>query len=119
MIDFGVSERKHQELLDRMEACRLKEFDLEESFISSGGPGGQKVNRSATCVRLVHTPSRVEVKMQQTRSQALNRYYARRRMCELFEGRLQGDRSPEAMKREQVRKQKARRKRRSRSDPQK
>jgi protein subunit release factor B len=96
-----------------MVSCQLRESDLDESFIRSGGPGGQKVNRSATCVYLKHLPTGLEVKMQQARSQAMNRFYARRRMCELLEGRQLGDASPESRRRLKARKQKDRRRRRS------
>jgi len=113
MPRFGVSPQKEEELVARMASCQLREADLEESFIRSGGPGGQKVNRSATCVYLKHLPTAVEVKMQQARSQALNRFYARRRMCELIEARQLGEASPEARRQMKARKQKDRRRRRS------
>ena len=115
MIRFGVTPQKEAELRARMEACGLREEDIEEGFIRSGGPGGQKVNRSATCVYLKHTPTSLEVKMQKARSQSLNRFYARRRLCELIEAATLGEQSPEAIKHERVRKQKQRRKRRSSS----
>ena len=115
MPDFGVTPRKQAELDARMAACGLREDDLDERFVRSRGPGGQKVNRSSTCVQLKHRPSGLEVKMQQARSQALNRFYARRRLCELLEAETLGDRSPEARRQEKIRKQKARRKRRHRA----
>ena len=96
MIDFGVTPGKAEELARRMADCGVKEGDLEERFVQSGGPGGQKVNRSNTCVYLLHTPTGNEVKMQQARSQALNRFYARRRLCELIEEQQLGKASPEA-----------------------
>jgi len=111
---FGVTAKKEAELRARMTACGLEEGDLEEAFVRSGGPGGQKVNRSATCVQLRHGPTGLEVKMQQARSQALNRFHARRRLCELLEARQLGEESPEAKRRDKLRKQKARRKRRTR-----
>lgn len=114
MAKFGVTPAKEQELLARMAACRLREEDLEESFIRSGGPGGQKVNRSATCVYLKHRPTGLEVKMQDSRAQSLNRFYARRRLCELLEERLLGNESPLAREQARLRKQKKRRKRRAR-----
>lgn len=117
MSKFGVTPRKEEELRARMAACGLVESDLEESFVRSGGPGGQHVNRTETGVQLRHRPTGLEVKMQKARSQGLNRFYARRRMCELLEARLLGDRSPEAQEREKIRRQKARRRRRSRSAP--
>ena len=113
MPRFGVSSEKETELARRMLACGLAESDLDESFVRSGGPGGQKVNRTATCVHLKHRPSGLEVKMQRARSQALNRFFARRRLCELLEARTLGEDSPRARAEEKVRKQKARRKRRA------
>ena len=117
MPKYGVTPQKELELLRRMGRCGLKESDLEERFVRSGGPGGQKVNRSATCVQLKHAPSGLIVKMQKARSQGLNRFYARRRLCELLERDSLGEQSPEARKREKVRKQKARRQRRGRKKP--
>jgi len=111
MSKYGVTPQKEAELVARMAACGLRESDLDESYIRSGGPGGQHVNRTATCVYLKHGPSGLEVKMQQARSQALNRFYARRRMCELLEGAA-GVVSKEDLAREKSRRQKSRRKRR-------
>ena len=113
---FGVTPAKEMELRARMAACGLVEADIEEAFICSGGPGGQKVNRSATCVFLRHRPSGFEVKMQQERSQALNRFMARRRLCELLENHILGKSSPEAQEAAKRRKQKARRRRRHKED---
>lgn len=112
---FGVTPEKEAELRRRMEACGLRESDLDESFVRSGGPGGQKVNRSATCVHLKHRPTGLDVKMQKERSQALNRFFARRRLCELLEKQILGESSPEGQAVDKIRKQKARRKRRSAS----
>jgi protein subunit release factor B len=112
-MNFGVTEQKANELRARMAACGLQESDLDESFVRSQGPGGQKVNRSSTCVYLKHVPTGLEVKMQETRSQLLNRFFARRRMCELLESRQLGAQSPESLKQAKIRKQKARRRRRS------
>ncbi len=112
MIRFGVTPEKAAELLERMKACGLLEEDLEESFVRGSGPGGQKINRTASCVALRHRPTGLAVKIQQARSQALNRFYARRRLCELLEAQVLGEASPEARLRDKIRKQKARRKRR-------
>ena len=116
MPNFGVTPQKEAELLARMEASGVREADLDEKFVRSGGPGGQKVNRSATCVQLTHKPTGIEVKMQKERSQALNRFFARRRLCELLEAQRLGKASPQAQQQEKIRKQKLRRKRRSSSD---
>ncbi len=113
MPRFGVSPKKEEELLRRMETCGLREEDLDERFIRSGGPGGQKVNRTASCVYLKHGPTKLEVKMQKERSQTLNRFFARRRMCELLEEQDPSIKSKEALKRDKIRKQKSRKKKRA------
>lgn len=113
MPDFGVTKKKADELEARMAALGVQEADLEEQFVTSSGSGGQHVNRTATCVRLKHHPSGHEVKAQEARSQALNRYYARKRLCELLEAEQQGRKSPEAARQEKLRKQKARRRKRA------
>jgi len=114
MVRFGVTPQKELELRERMDACSLREEDFDESFVTSGGPGGQKVNRSATCVRLVHRPTGIEVKMQQARSQSLNRFFARRRLCELIEAARLGAASPASKEQARLHKQKQRRRRRAR-----
>jgi len=112
-MDFGVTEKKQQELEARMAALGLREQDLEEKFIHSSGPGGQRVNKTASCVYLKHRISGLEVKMQRERQQRLNRYYARKRLCELLEEQTLGRKSPAALKADKIRKQKQRRRRRS------
>lgn len=113
MPRFGVSPQKEAELLRRMEACAIRETDLVESFIRGSGSGGQKINKTASCVQLTHRPTGLEVKVQEARSQALNRFFARRRLCELIEAQTLGKESPEALRQAKIRKQKKRRKRRA------
>lgn len=112
MINFGVTEQKKIALEQRMQTCGLVEKDLEETFVRSGGAGGQKVNKTSTCVHLRHIPTGLAVKVQKSRSQGLNRFYARRQLCELLENKLLGKDSPEAKRIGKIRKQKDRRKRR-------
>jgi protein subunit release factor B len=100
-----------------MESCGLRESDLEERFVRSGGAGGQHVNKTSTCVVLHHRPTGLEVKMQKARSQSLNRFYARRRLCELLEARDLGAESPAARRAAKLRKQKDRRRRRAHTRP--
>ena len=113
-MDFGVTQKKQEELEKRMASLDIREQDIEEKFVRSSGPGGQKVNKTATCVFLRHTPTGLEIKMQKERSQLLNRYYARKRLCELLEEEKLGKKSSAALKAEKIRKQKQRRKRRCR-----
>jgi protein subunit release factor B len=113
-MNFGVTQKKQQELEARMARLGLREQDMQERYVRSSGPGGQKVNKTASCVYLKHLPSGLEVKMQRERSQGLNRYYARKRLCEMLEHERLGDKSPAALKADKIRKQKQRRRRRSR-----
>jgi protein subunit release factor B len=115
-MNFGVTRKKQDELEARMAALGLRETDLQEKFLHSSGPGGQNVNKTASCVYLKHIPTGLEVKMQRERSQALNRYYARKRLCELIEQQKLGVNSPAALKADKIRKQKQRRRRRSRQN---
>jgi protein subunit release factor B len=70
-----------------MAALGVQESDLEESFVRSGGRGGQNVNKTATCVMLLHRPSGLTVKCQTTRHQGQNRILARERLLDLLEAR--------------------------------
>jgi protein subunit release factor B len=111
---FPVRPEKEKDLLDRMARLGLKESDLEEKFIRSQGKGGQKVNKSATCVYLKHLPTGLEVKCQRERSQALNRFLARRILVEKLEARLLGKETEEKQRIEKIRRQKRKRSKRAR-----
>lgn len=91
----------------------VREDDLEERFIRSSGPGGQNVNKTSTCVYLRHIPTGIEVKCQEERSQALNRYLARRRLLDLVEKREKGFIEEEKKRADKIRRQKKRRSRRT------
>ncbi len=100
-------------LLKRMHELGICEEDIEESFIHSGGSGGQNVNKTSTCVQLRHIPTGIAVKEQRERSQGLNRFLARRLLISKIEEKILGKKSPEQLKREKDRKQKKRRYRRA------
>ena len=68
-----------------MRKFSIFENDIIESFISSGGPGGQHVNKTASCVYLKHIPTGIEVKCQSQRSQASNRITARKILVKRIE----------------------------------
>jgi len=78
MSKFGVSVEKEEELLKKMDQLGVKEADIDEKFIRSGGPGGQNVDKVATCVQLKHLPTGITVKIQKDRTQGVNRFLARR-----------------------------------------
>ncbi|MBN1595093.1 peptide chain release factor-like protein [candidate division FCPU426 bacterium] len=113
MPHFPVSEKKQNTLAARMAALGLREEDLAERFLRSGGPGGQHTNKVSTCVVLRHLPTGLEVRCQKERSQSLNRYWARRLMADKLDEQLNKSRSQIQQAREKIRRQKRRRSRRS------
>src|ERR671919_2769575 len=102
MSKFGVSPEKERALEARLRALRIHEEDLEETFIRSSGPGGQHVNKTSTCVRLLHRPSGLFVKVQRSRSQGLNRFLARRLLADRVEQQLRGGESAQAQRRDKI-----------------
>lgn len=110
---FSVSPVKEKELLEKMGALNVREEDIEESFIRSGGKGGQHVNKVSTCVYLKHIPTGLEVKCQMERSQALNRYRARVLLISKIDQLIKGRESEEIRKIEKLRRQKRRRSKRA------
>lgn len=113
MTLFGVSLEKEQALRDRMKKLGIRDEDLVEKFVRSGGHGGQNVNKVATCVYLKHIPSGIEVKCQKERSQALNRFYARRLLADKLENQILGEQSAEQQRIEKIRRQKRKRSKRA------
>jgi len=110
---FPVNRHKEEELRSKMQRWGIRESDIEEKFIHSGGPGGQHVNKSSTGVYLKHIPTGIEVKCTQERSQALNRFLARRLLINKVENRILGARSEEQKRIEKIRRQKRKRSKRS------
>jgi peptide chain release factor len=85
MCALVVRPATSEQLARRMAALGVEETDLEESFVRSGGRGGQNVNKTATCVMLLHRPTGLQVKCQSTRHQGLNRALARQFLVEKLE----------------------------------
>ena len=96
-----------------MQKLGIREEDLLEKFIRSSGKGGQRTNKVSTCVYLKHTPTGIEVKCQEERSQALNRFLARRRLVNKIEVQILGRQSEERKRIEKIRRQKRKRSRRA------
>ncbi|MGD1075716.1 MAG: peptide chain release factor-like protein [Thermodesulfovibrionales bacterium] len=110
---FSVSEAKEKALRAKMEALNVREEDIQESFVRSGGKGGQNVNKTSTCVYLKHIPTHLEVKYQKERSQALNRYLARVLLVSKVEQMVKGAESEEIKRIEKIRRQKRKRSKRA------
>ena len=100
-------------LADRLARLGVRDEDLEESFVHAGGKGGQNVNKVATCVVLVHRPTRIAVKCQRERSQGANRLIARQMLADKIEEMRLGAASRRQQEAEKIRRQKRRRSRRS------
>ena len=113
MIPFPVSPKKQQDLRTLMRRLGVTEDQLEETFIRSSGPGGQNVNKVATCVVLRHRPSGLEVRCQQERSQVLNRFLARRILLRRLEEERMGRQAAEAQRIAKIRRQKRKRSKRA------
>ena len=110
---FGVGPDKEEALRERLERLGVRGADLVEKFIRSGGHGGQNVNKVATCVYLKHLPTGLEVKCQQERSQALNRFLARRILADKVERLIEGKRAEEEQRIAKIRRQKRKRSKRA------
>ncbi len=113
MNAFPVGPDKAAQLAQRMAALGVREADLEETFVRSGGHGGQNVNKTATCVMLLHRPTGLQVKCQATRQQGLNRFLARRLLLDKLEALRTGHVAAERARIERIRRQKRRRSRRA------
>ena len=113
MSDFGVGLDKEKALEEKMRRLGIRQEDIVENFIRSSGPGGQNVNKTSTCVYLKHIPTGIEVKCQKERSQALNRFLARRILLQKIETRILGKLSQEQQLIAKIRRQKRRRSRRA------
>ena len=109
---FPVSFEKEDQLLKRMAALGIAEADLQEWFIRGGGPGGQKTNKTSSTVCLRHKPTGLEVRCARERSQSLNRFLARRELCDKIAAKLHGEKSKRQQEIEKIRRQKRRRSRR-------
>ena len=113
MAKFGLSIDKEQGLAEIMFLMGIIKSDLIEKFITSSGPGGQKVNKSSSCVYIKHIPTGIEVKCQKDRSQAMNRFFARRLLTQKISESILGKLSLEKQRIEKIKRQKRKRSKRA------
>lgn len=112
-MHHAVSPEKASDLERRMATLGIGEADLLEKFTRGSGSGGQKINKTNSCVFLKHLPTGICVKCQADRSRELNRFLARRELCERLEEIRDGKTSARNQEIEKLRRQKRRRSRRS------
>lgn len=110
---MNIRREKWEKLFKKMEHLGIREEDLVEKFILASGKGGQKVNKTASCVYLKHLPTEIQVKCQRERSRELNRFLARRNLCERIEEKILKEKSEKQKEIEKIRRQKKRRSRRA------
>ena len=110
-----ISPESIEKVKERMALASVFEEDLEESFILGSGPGGQKVNKTASTVRLFHVPSGLTIKCGLNRSREMNRWLARRELAEKILEKTNAAESVRRQEAEKVRRQKRRRSRRQKA----
>jgi protein subunit release factor B len=110
---MALSKEAKDRLALKMDALGIQESDLIEKFILGSGSGGQKINKTSSCVYLKHIPSGIEIKCQQDRSRELNRYYARQELCQRIETLTFKEKSKKQQEIAKIRRQKKRRSRKA------
>lgn len=110
---FPIGPQKEKALKQKLKNLCIYEKDIKESFIRSSGKGGQKVNKTSTCVYLKHVPTGIEVKCSKARTQGLNRYYARQILYAKIESLIKGRESEEKQRIAKIRRQKRKRSKRA------
>ena len=106
MNDAASQQNPDDPIAQRMVALGVQEADIEESFVPSGGHGGQNVNKTSTCVMLVHRPTGIQVKCQTTRHQAQNRLLARALLLDKIEAQRKSRAAVERARVEKIKRQK-------------
>ena len=104
---------EQEHLLERSQALAVREEDMEEQFVRSSGAGGQKVNKTSSCVVLHHRPTGIRVKCQRERYQARNRLLARKILLDKIEATVKGAELAEQQQIARARRQKRNRSRRA------
>lgn len=64
------------DLRAKAESLGISPEDCEEHFTRGTGPGGQKKNKTSSCVELYHAPTGINLRVQTNREQHKNRIMA-------------------------------------------
>ena len=108
-----IRQEKWDELRRKMQELGIREDDLVEKFILGSGRGGQNLQKTSSCVYLKHIPSGIEVKCQRDRSREMNRYFARKELCEKIEAQVLKIKTEKVQLIEKKRRQKRKRSKRA------
>lgn len=87
--------------------------DIAEQFVRGSGHGGQKINKTSSCVLLRHHPTGIEVRCQKHRKQSKNRLSAYKLLILKIEEKILGKESQKAKAIFKLRKQKQKRSKRA------
>lgn len=104
---------KEDKLKADMAYYHIYEQDIDEQFIRGSGNGGQKINKTSSTVYLKHKPTGIEIKCQDSRSQALNRFLARRKLVDIIKEKIFRQKSEKTKAIEKIRRQKRKRSKRA------
>lgn len=110
---FPITDKKYNEILKKVKYLGIRLEDVKEQFVRGAGKGGQKRNKTSNCVYLEHFPTKISVKYQKYRERSMNRILGLRELLIKIEEKELGNKSDSVVKREKIRKQKARRKRKT------
>lgn len=108
-----IGKDKQEQLQKKMASLGIEENDLVEKFILGSGKGGQKLQKTSSCVYLKHLPTGIEVKCQKDRMRENNRFFARRMLCEKIEEQVLQEKSQKQQEIEKIRRQKRKRSKRA------
>jgi len=110
-MDFPVT--LSQKYLKLANDLNINPEEIEEHFTRGSGAGGQKINKTSSCVELTHAPTDTTVRVQKHREQSANRLSAYKLLILKIEENVKGKESEFAQKRFKIRKQKQRRSRKA------
>ncbi len=111
-MPMAVDKKKWDDVEDLLHSLGIQEKDIVEKFILGSGKGGQKLQKTHSCVYLKHIPTGIEIKCQKERERDLNRYLARKLLAETFREKILKEETEKKKKFEKIRRQKQRRTRR-------
>ncbi len=102
-----------EDYLRKAEELEIDAAQIEENYVRGSGKGGQKKNKTCSCVQLRHVPTEISVSCQKHREQSLNRISAYKLLIRKIEAQVKGVFSDEAKRIAKIRRQKAKRTKRS------